>query len=117
MPYTRDDVVRSVAERLGLAGDGQSLSLSDDATIRDNLDGIVAELIARGVVDYVDLDAPEDGLFPHLCAIFANEVADQFGVDDAMAARLAGRALVGERRIREIMSLPYSGATQAALYY
>lgn len=117
MAYDTARLVRDVAERLGVAGDGQPVDPDDEARIRNSLTEVVEDLHARDVFSFADLEDIEPAAFGHLAAIVASSVSDRFSVDDALAARLGGRAQVAEMKLRVITALQFSGATTSALFY
>lgn len=117
MAYDTARLVRDVAERLGVAADGQPADPDDEVRIRNSLTEVVEDLHGRDVFSIADLEDIEPGAFGHLAAIVASHVSDRFSTDDALAARLAGRAQVAENKLRIIKALPASGGTHAALFY
>jgi hypothetical protein len=75
MALGRENLVRTVAERLGVPGDGQAPFAEDADKIRDALDGVAEDLVGRGVVDYIDLDDIERPAYLHLADVIAARLA------------------------------------------
>jgi hypothetical protein len=76
---TRAQLVELAAEELLLTSDGNSLEDSDEDKIDRRVDGLFAELSARGVVDVDDeAEIPVEWCGP-LAELLANECAVAFG--------------------------------------
>ena len=103
MALGRDNLVRTVAERLGVPGDGQAPFAEDADKIRDALDGVVADLVGRQVVGFIDLDDIEQPAFLHLADIVAARMAPQFGMPQDL-----GAVMLAETRLRSLGAMPVS---------
>jgi hypothetical protein len=103
MALGRENLVRTVAERLGVPGDGQAPFAEDADKIRDALDGVAEDLVGRGVVDYIDLDDIERPAYLHLADVIAARLAPQFGMPQDL-----GAVMLAETRLRSLGAMPVS---------
>lgn len=117
MFYTADELVRMIAQRLGVIGDGQSVEPEDASKIRLVLPGITADLDERGIAAFPDLDLVPAAAALHLVAITASALSDEFGLPQDEIVTLASRAQAAEGKLRVIRSLPYSGAAPRVSYF
>lgn len=117
MPTTSADLVQQIADALGACGDGQSVEAEDANKIRGALPGIVADLDARDVASFPNLDAVPDAAVSYLVDIVASRLSSRFGLPQDEITILASRAQAAEQRLRQHNALPYSGARQAVEYF
>lgn len=106
MSRNRSDLIARVLSRLGITGSGEDISPEDSAKVDDEIDGILAELAAQDIVNVPDADEIDDAVFGHLSAIIADEVADDFGIPDDEAAKIATRRTTAEVRLRRLQPEP-----------
>ena len=92
---TRDDLVTRALMKLTVIGSGQSPDAEDAAAIDAAIDGVLADLATRDVVEVPDDDAIPAEWFEDLAEIVAQACARDFGrpKDQAEVDR-AERALV-----------------------
>lgn len=97
---TRSQLVELAAEELGVLGAGQSLDSEDQTKIDGRIDGLIAELSSRGIVDIAnDEEIPSEMSGP-LATCLAVECALTFGKPKDVGARedAEGRLKTIERR-------------------
>ena len=91
---TKDELIARALVKLLVIGAGQSPDAEDAACVDDAVDGVLADLAARGVADVVDADDIPIAWFENIAEILAQSVANDFGAqrDDTRIA-LAEMAL------------------------
>ncbi len=117
MPYTADDLVLEVAQRLGVAPDGQGAEPESAEKIRRVLRAVVGDLDARGVYAFPDLDAIPDAPFLHLADVVAGRVYGNLGIGAEQGMELTAKEQAGEMKLRRLNALPYSRASARPLFF
>lgn len=86
---TKSELRIAVASKLGVLTAGNTVSGNSATRIDDAIDNKLRELEEKGLIRFdVDGDAIEVSVFSHLVYIIADYLADDFALDDSMAARL-----------------------------
>jgi hypothetical protein len=92
---TRGQLVTRALVKLTVIGSGQSPDSEDTATVDDAVDGVLADLSARGVIDVPDDDAIPTEWFEDLATLLAQAVANDFGKEaDPVKVQRAEMALI-----------------------
>jgi hypothetical protein len=117
MPYNTVDLIQAVAEQLDAAGDGQPPAPEDAGKINASLAGITADLDARDIYGFPDLDDIPDAAFRHLAVVVAGELAVAFGKTGQVLAELQGARQAAESKLRMLRALPYARGPARILFY
>ncbi len=112
MTKTREDLIARALHKLGAVSAGQAPAAEDAQLLDDEIEPVMADLMARGVYAWGDPEVIEDDAFVHLADILANSVARDFGKPQDDAMRLAA-----ERRLRQLEAVVLSGQPQVTEYF
>lgn len=93
--HTRQELVTQACYDLGVAYPGQAPQSEDYADVDKFLDGLLSQLVRRGVVYVQNDEAIEDEFFRPLAILLANEAKTEFGGGDFDVAG-------AESRLREM---------------
>ena len=109
---TQDELIARALTKLKVIGSGQSPDAEDQATVAGAVDGVLADLRARDVVDVADVEAVPAAWFESLADILAQAVADDFG-----AERDANRIAAAEAALRRKIATGPTYERQRAEYF
>ena len=102
---TKTDLIHRALRNLGALPQGQSPSAEESQSLSDLIDGMLAELEARDVVDITDIDTfgLEDKYLQPLGHILAWRAAPEFGsANDTTLAALATQAEIHLRHMGSV---------------
>ena len=109
---SRDELIARALVKLLVIGAGQSPDAEDAACVNDAVDGVLADLAARGVADVVDADDIPIAWFENLAEILAQSVAADFG-----AQRDDGRIALAEMALRRKNAASATSEAQRVEYF
>ena len=102
-----------VAQKLEQTGQGQTLTAEDADIIDTRITEKHNNLFERGKLYWSITDTPSEAVVP-MVWIFANEVADEFGIQSQKFEIKAQQAMT---EIAELNASYYEGEPTRALYY
>ena len=109
---TKDELIARALVKLLVIGAGQSPDAEDVACVNLAVDGVLADLAARGVADVADADDIPIAWFENLAEILAQSVAADFG-----ALRDDGRIALAEMALRRKNASSATSEAQRVEYF
>jgi hypothetical protein len=110
MLKTRAELIEAALQALSAVGAGQDAGAEDQALVDARLDGILAELAARGVCHVGHADQIPAAWFEALATIVARHLAKPFALTGPELSDLVALAADAEARLRVMTRKPGIGA-------
>jgi hypothetical protein len=105
MPKTREELKRTILEKLNVVGVGETAPAEDIQTVDRYIDTRVADLVASGVINGFDFAAIPETLFDPLSTHIASAASPAFGQPSSAEAEAMAEAKM-RRHLRPIASTP-----------
>jgi hypothetical protein len=105
MPKTRDDLKRTILEKLNVVGVGEIASAEDMQTVDCYIDTRVADLVAAGVINGFEFSAIPETIFDPLANHIASAAAPSYGQASSAEAEAMSEAKM-RRHLRPTASTP-----------
>jgi hypothetical protein len=96
---SRTDLINAVLYRVNATPRGSIPSAEDSSAVEAYLDPMAADLHRRNVILELPTDGIPDEMFPHMVAILASHVKDDFGLDGGDYDRIKLSALEAEKML------------------
>lgn len=116
MAATRQDLITTVLENLGVLAAGQSASVEDREVVNRRVDPKLAELARREVFAGLSADALDPAVFLFVADVVAYACRTPFGITGAKADELKAKADQGEAELRGMARQFDAGTATSGLF-
>ena len=100
MPRTLAELAQRALSILNEVGAGQSGAAEDLDVARRSIPGVLAQLFETDVTAFEVSEPIPEAMFTPIACFVANDIADDFAVDDATASKIAARVVAADRLLR-----------------